>query len=90
MIVERGNWMFELTEEWSEWFSPRGFLNWVNFTLIQVYYEDERCMGTREVVLRLLGLGVRICYVYDHDAEKRMEVRSVVEQLRTEYPGEDK
>ncbi len=69
MIIERGNWMLDLTEEWSEWFRPN--MNWRNFTLIQVYYEDECHLGNRELVVRLLGFGMRIVHVYDEDAEGR-------------------
>lgn len=78
-IFEFGNWMFDFSEEWSEWFSGRW--NWVNFTLIKIYYEDEICMGNRELELRLLGLGVRIVHLYNRAAPERQLVAERLKEL---------
>lgn len=78
-VFEFGNWMLDFSEEWSEWFS--GEWNWRNFTLIQIYYEDECHLGNHEVVLRLLGVGVRIVHVYDRDAEGRRIVEDSFAEL---------
>lgn len=80
MIFERGDWMLDISEEWSEWFKPG--MNWRNFTLIQVYYEDECHLGNRELVIRLLGVGVRIVHVYDKGAEGRVIVTERLDELR--------
>jgi hypothetical protein len=69
---EPGNWMFDVSEEWSEWFSDHW--NWRNFTFIKIYYEDEICMGSRELDLAFLGLGLRIVYLYNREAPTRVLV----------------
>jgi hypothetical protein len=71
-IFEFGDWMLDFSQEWSEWFS--GDWNWRSFTFLKIYYEDEICMGQREWQVRLLGVGVRIVYIYDRRAEKRLEI----------------
>lgn len=78
-IFEFGNWMLDFSEEWSEWFSGRW--NWVNFTLIKIYYEDEICMGQRELELRLLGVGVRIVHLYNRETPMRSDVKKMMGEL---------
>lgn len=85
MIVERGDWMLDISEEWSEWFRPG--MNWRNFTLIQVYYEDECYLGNRELLLRILGLGVRIVHIYDHGAEGRAIISDEMTKLSAAQAG---
>lgn len=87
-VFEFGNWMLDFSEEWSEWFS--GEWNWRNFTLIQIYYEDECHLGNRELVLRLLGVGVRIVHVYDKDAEGRRIVEERFADLLEERSTQGK
>lgn len=84
MIIERGNWMLDFSEEWSEWFRPG--MNWRNFTLIQVYYEDECHLGNRELALRLFGIGVRIVHTYDKDAEGRVIIDERLAEIRASSP----
>lgn len=87
-VFEFGNWLIQFSEEWSEWFC--GEYNWRNFTLIQIYYEDECHLGNRELVLRLLGVGVRIMYVYDQDAEGRRIVNERLNELMSRHTTEGK
>jgi hypothetical protein len=82
-VIELGNWMIDYGQEWSEWFQEHW--NWKNFTLIKVYYEDEICMGNRELTLALLGFWVRIQYLYDRGAKTRVEIEARVSELLDEH-----
>lgn len=60
-----------LSEDWTEWFQSHW--NWKDFTLVKVAYEDEVCMGSRELDLALLGFGVWIQWIYNREAPTRVE-----------------
>lgn len=59
-------WGLQFYQDWSEWFG--GACNWRNFHLIGLEYEDEYCMGQREIVAYLLGLGLRLHWCYNTEA----------------------
>lgn len=84
VTFERKNWFLEFSEEWSEWFRPG--MNWRNFTLVQVYYEDEGYLGNRELLLRLLGLGVRVVHIYDRGAVGRTKILDALEEMKARLP----
>lgn len=73
MTEKKRRWYFDFRQDWTEWFS--GGYNWKEFTLIHVYYEDEVCMGTRELLLALLGLTLRITYLYDDKTGMRTKIQ---------------
>lgn len=85
-VFEFGNWMLDFSEEWSEWFS--GTWNWRNFTLIKIYYEDECHLGNRELELCLLGLGLRIVYLYDRKAAGRVIINDCLEEIQDSISGD--
>lgn len=83
MMLEWSKGYIQLLQDWAEWFQ-RDY-NWRNFHFIGLEYEDEFCMGNREFVLYLLGIGVRIYWIYDDQAEMRAEVRRRMEQIKSKY-----
>jgi hypothetical protein len=57
--------MYNVTfyQEWTEWLARlfrRGHFNWYNFHLVEVSFEDEVCTANRELVIFLLGFGLRV------------------------------
>ena len=57
MIFERGNWMLDANQQWTDLFEP---CNWYDFTVIRIDIENDKCMGAWEASFWLLGFGVRI------------------------------
>lgn len=78
-IVEEGL-MFWFTQEWTDWF--RSGLNWRNFHLIEISYEDEVYMGQRELVVFLLGLGVTFKWCYETKSKGLQMVKDRVADIR--------
>ena len=51
----------EFTNEWRAIFNTKGY-NWINLTLINIYFEWYRSWGQLEFNFVLLGLGFYITY----------------------------
>lgn len=66
-ILQKRSWSFQSLQDWTEWFQSG--MNWRNFHLIVLEYEDEICMGQREIVGYLLGLGFRLQWCYNEKAK---------------------
>jgi len=49
----------DLSTEWSQLF---GKYNWYSFTLISIYFENDKWIGSIEFVATLLGFTLRIRY----------------------------
>jgi hypothetical protein len=71
--AEKGHWNVCWSQDWSEWFT--GGMNWRTFTFLNVDYEDEIYMGSRELNFGFLGFNVRLAWVYNDHAEMRQEVQ---------------
>jgi hypothetical protein len=56
IMIERGNWLVEGIEEWSQFL---GGCNWYTFHPIKAEIEDDRIMGGVEVTIIILGVGFR-------------------------------
>lgn len=82
--IQVGKFAITLGEEWSEWFQ-KGW-NWKNFTLIQAAYEDEICMGSREVVVSLFGFRMWVNWVYDANTPTRIEMYRRLDEWRAANP----
>lgn len=80
MHVERGNWLVEFREDYSQFFQS---CNWYTFQVVQLEIENDAAMGNYEVTVALLGLGIRIAYTYDKDTEMRQELRERLADLPT-------
>lgn len=83
MFLEWQKGYVQFLQDWAEWFT--GQYNWRNFHFIAIQYEDEWCMGNRECVLYFLGVGLRICWVYNEHAEDRIEVKRRMEEIKARY-----
>jgi hypothetical protein len=70
---------FDFGEQWS---ALLGDYNWYDFTLIDLGGEWTPSTGRFEVVVWLLGVGMRITYVYDNSFNE--EMLSMREQLEAE------
>lgn len=55
-MIERGNWLLEFIEEWSQFFEP---CNWYTFHPIKIEFENDSILGGVEVSMILLGFGFR-------------------------------
>lgn len=55
-----------------QWSSLIGRYNWYDFTLIKVQGEFAPYSGRWELELALLGLGMRLTYIYDHSFNEEM------------------
>jgi hypothetical protein len=49
----------------NDWEQISGKWNWIEFNIIQLYFENDTWTGGYEFVFQLLGLGFRIRYNYD-------------------------
>lgn len=78
-IVERGVFV-GFTQEWTEWFSGRQ--HWCNFHLIELSYEDEICMGQREIVFFVLGFGLTVQWCYNAEADGLRLVEERMNEIR--------
>lgn len=78
-IIEEG-FSCWLTQEWTEWFG-KGF-NWRSFHFIEISYEDECCMGQRELVVFLLGIGITLKWCYDVESPGLQMVKDRMAEIR--------
>lgn len=62
----------DLEEQWSQFFV--GGYNWYSFDVIRLSCEKEYIHGAAEVELYILGLGVRVYWVWDEEMlEEKMK-----------------
>ena len=60
-MIERGNWLLNPIEEWSQFL---GGCNWYTFHPFMLEIEDDRVMGGVEATVIVLGLGFRWRWTY--------------------------
>ena len=70
---ERGNFLIEFIEQWSQFFQP---CNWRTWQLAHIEFEDDRIMGGVEATFVLLGVG--FCVRWNHTTTETM--RDVLRQ----------
>ena len=56
MIIERGNWLIELHEQYSQFFED---CNWYDYKLIHIEFQNDVIMGGVEIEAALLGFVFR-------------------------------
>lgn len=62
--IEFGKLSVDLLNQWSQFFSK---YNWIAFDVVKVYFERFDKMGTAEVEIAILGLGIRLYWVYNKE-----------------------
>lgn len=75
MIIERGRFMLQLVEEWSQFFQS---CNWRTFHFCQIEAEDESWIGNVEVTVIILGIGFRLVWNHTETPERRRMLRDIV------------
>ena len=73
-------WFIDWIEHWSQFIRHD---NWNTFNFIQIEFEDDRCMGSVETTIILLGLGFRLRWNYkDTDLSKQLteNIREISEK----------
>lgn len=78
MVFETERWLFEFHDQYRQFFHQ---CNWYDFTFFHFDVEWDKCMGSVEATLVLLGLRIRISYIYDYNTEARHEIRRRVGEL---------
>lgn len=73
---ERGNWLVEFIEQWSQFFTN---CNWYTFNPLHVEFEDDRAMGGVEITVILLGVGIRWRWNHTETEARAGIVRQVTE-----------
>lgn len=68
-LMKRGRWFVQFKQDYGNVFSP-SFFNWVEFTFVKFYVENNKMFGTFEMEACLLGVGLNIQYVYN---QKRLD-----------------
>lgn len=63
----------EFHEHWTQFFSSKQY-NWLTFWLLHFSFEWDRSMGELEIEMGILGLTARITYLYNSQAEARLQV----------------
>ena len=79
------SWFIEFNEELSDLW-PWAGRNWRNFTLIKIQGELDHMTGRWVFESALLGLGMRITYIYDHSFNEKMmnEKERIIAQLKAD------
>jgi hypothetical protein len=54
---EKGQWLFEFHEEWSQLVSK---YNWYTCTLCRIEFENDAILGAYEATAILIGIGLRV------------------------------
>ena len=60
--IELKRLSIDLNNDWSQLV---GKWNWITFNLFKVYMEKDKQFGMFEVVIYLLGFGIRVYWTYD-------------------------
>jgi len=76
--ISTGVFNIDFNEQYSEHFN-KGYFNWLSFNWIKVSTEFDRRFGVFEIELYLLGLGVRLYWIYDGKRNKEEFERLVTE-----------
>lgn len=69
---------FQFIEEWSQIWSR---CNWYTFTPISMEFENDVHMGKAEAVVMFFGLGFRVAWCTNTDAEGRFIIKARMEEL---------
>ena len=86
MVIERGNWVIEFIEQYSQFFKR---CNWYTYELAHIEIEDDRAMGGVDIVFVILGLGVRVRWNYTL-TDKMREIRESVDNFWRKCMGRDR
>ena len=79
--LEVGPFSLDIEEEWTEWLTIGGY-NWRNFTFIEAAFEDENHLGSAEIRLALMGLTMRLSWVYNHEAPGRLILKERLADIK--------
>ena len=82
MHFERGPWLIEFREDYSQFLQS---CNWYIFRFVQCEFEHDAAMGGYEATIALLGVSVRLSYTYDSDTEIRQEIAERMKDLPNEF-----
>ena len=84
-LYEPGNWLIELIEDYSQFFTH---CNWYTFRFAQIEFENDSIMGAYEATVIILGIGIR-CRWNHTDTETAQEIREQVAEItaKTEEPS---
>ena len=85
MIFERGQWLIELCEDYSQFFDK---CNWYTFRFAFIELENDAIMGAYELTFIILGLGIRIRWDHTETDEKR-ELRQRAREIKAEFDDLD-
>lgn len=80
MEYENGNWVINTHNDWPGVIYPEGH-NWVDFTFAKLRFEWDKLMGGLEFEVTLLGLGLRVYYIYDRNTPARKEIYEMMDKL---------
>jgi len=73
----------EIWEDWSQFFDKKTKWNWIGFTFINFYIENEVYTGTAEIQIGLLGLNIRLCWISSTQKHEEFSDK-IKKQLDTE------
>lgn len=76
MIIEKGKWLIQFWEEYSQFFDK---CNWYTFTFAKLEFENDSHMGAYEATIVLLGFGFRWRWEHTETEFKREILRRVDE-----------
>jgi hypothetical protein len=85
-MIERGNWLIEGIEEWSQFFET---CNWYTFRVCHFEIEDDRVLGGIEATLVFLGVGFRWRWTYRFTEEMAGILQDVDDIKSGRVPLED-
>ena len=76
MYFERGKWLFDFQEDYSQFFQG---CNWYTFQFAHIEFENDSILGAYEGTVKLLGLGIRIRWNHTETDELRSIHESVAD-----------
>ncbi len=74
MVIERGKWLFDLSEDYSQFFGKR---NWYDYRFVHIEFENDVILGAYEFMFALLGLGLRVRWQHTETDDWRLIKRRV-------------
>lgn len=79
--IELTSLSIDLDNQWDAVFYPKEY-NWIDFNIIHLSFETERVHGTREIEFYLLGLGIRLYWVYNEEVnnKKMLEYKAILDK----------
>jgi hypothetical protein len=78
MTYERGNWLFELIEEYSQFFDD---CNWYTYRFAHLEFENDSILGAYEGTIVILGIGIRVRWSHT-ETETMAEIKRRVETIK--------